>query len=154
MSKILKLVDSCGGCPHYGYYSGGQSECRLVDEIVVNKALVAPFCPLADFPSRLLADMDATIRLLRAPNTYGFVLALLSHIATKLKRELSTGGVIDIALKNGTSIFLRHDAVIEVLVDSWAIIFVEGRRQKFKLHPDSQPPQLYKQVTVKGEEGE
>lgn len=144
MPKILKIVDSCGGCPQYCYYSGGQYECKLVGEIVPDKTVIASFCPLTEFPSRMLADMDATIRRLREPNKYGLVLALLSHIATKLKTNVSAHGVITITLKDGTSVYLRHDAITETLPQEGTVIFW-GNDRKYKLHPDAVPPQLYGQ---------
>lgn len=150
MSKILKLIDSCGGCPQYGYYSGGQSECRLVNEIVPDKTVIAPFCPLTEFPSHMLASMDSTIRLLREPNKYGIVLAVLSHISTKLKKDADRNGGITIELKNNRApVYLRHDGITSVVPFQGAVFFVDGG-YKYKLYPDTLPPQLHVQVAREG----
>lgn len=121
-----------------------------MDEIVADKTIIAPFCPLAEFPSRVLANMDETIRLLREPNKYGLVLALLSHIATKLKTEVSTHGVITIVLKEGTSVYLRNDAIAEVLPQEAGMVIFWDNEQKYKLHPDASPPQLYRKIVRDG----
>jgi len=145
--KVRGLVRSCGECPDYVYYSGGKHQCRLVEETVVDKTIIAPFCPLADFPSQLLADMETTIRTLREPNKYGIVLAVLSHIATKLNENLNDRGGLTISLKNGDSVSLWHDYITEVSVYPWAVHFVDGAR-RFKFFPDANPPELYTLVTV------
>lgn len=148
--KILKIIDSCGGCPQYGYYSGGQSECKLVGEIVTDKTVIAAFCPLTEFPSRMLANMDETIRLLREPNKYGIVVAVLSHISTKLKKDSDKNGGITIELKNGQApVYLRHDGITNVVPFQGAVFFVDGE-YKYKLYPDTLPPQLHVQVAHEG----
>ena len=149
MPKILKIIDSCRGCPHYGYYSGGQHQCGLVNETVADKAVIAPFCPLTEFPSRVIADMGETIRLLREQYRYGLVLAVLSHIATKLKADVSARGVLTIKLKDKTSVYLRHDAIMEVRPLENTVIFA-GDKGKYKLHPDACPPLLEKQFVMEG----
>ncbi len=150
MPKILKIVDSCGGCPNYSYYSGGQSECKLVGEIVPDKTAIAAFCPLTEFPSRMLADMNATIRLLREPNKYGIVLAVLSHISTKLKKDVDRNGGIAIELKNNQApVYLRHDGITSLVPFQGAVFFADGE-YKYKLYPDALPPQLHVQVVREG----
>lgn len=150
MLKILKIVDSCGGCPNYGYDSGGRHKCKLVDEIVPDKTEVASFCPLTEFPSRMLANMNETIRLLREPNKYGIVLAVLSHISTKLKKDADRNGGITIELKNNQApVYLRHDGITSVVPFQGAVFFVDGEH-KYKLYPDTLPPQLLVQVAPEG----
>lgn len=140
--KILMLLNSCGECPSYKYRSGGRYECSGIGEIVQDKNSIAPFCPLPDFPSRTLANMDVTIRTLREPNKYGLVLAILSHIATKLNLLLNSDGMVAIELKNGESIQLRHDGITEISTYPYAVHFVFGDRS-FKLEPDGKTPPNY-----------
>lgn len=149
MPKILMLISSCGGCPNYGYYSGGQYRCNLVDENVEDKTTIAAFCPLSDFPSRTLANMDMTIRLLREPNKYGLGVTLISHLATKFKTPMSRDGAIHIALKDGTSVYVRYDSITEVLAHQGSVVIV-NENGRFKLVPDAVPPQLFQEIKREG----
>lgn len=149
--KILQIINSCGGCPHSGYGSGGRDDCHLVNEVIPDKAAIAPFCPLTEFPSSMIANMGETIRLLREPNKYGIVLAILSHIATKLKKGVGRNGGITIELKGNrkATVYLRHDGITSVVPFQGAVFFVDGEF-KYKLYPDTLPPQLHVQVIREG----
>lgn len=143
--KIVDLVSSCGKCPNYQYYSGGVHKCKPADEIVLDKDEIAPFCPLPNYPSHQIASMQRTILDLREPNKAVFVLALLSHIATKLKLNLEPhGGGIVIPFKDGDKdreVYLSFEYITEVAVSPFSVIFQSGGK-KFKLSPDFKPPTL------------
>jgi hypothetical protein len=140
--KILGQVASCGICPNYVYYSGGVHRCRLVDETVRDKEIVAPFCPLPDYPSRMISGMQATILGLREPNKYDFGIALLTHVATKLKLDLHAhGSGITILLMDERKVYLGLDYITEVRLRPFEITFA-NEEGKFKLSPDADPPVL------------
>lgn len=149
--KVLGNVTSCGRCPNYLYYSGGVYRCSLVDEAVLDKSIIAPFCPLPDYPSRTIAEMQTTILGLREPLKYGFGLALMTHIATKLKLNLSVSGSgIAIPFKdmNGDrQVYLMIDYIREVTVRPFEVAFQSGDGI-FKLSPDTNPPLLYEATDV------
>ena len=135
-NKILDRITSCGECPHYVYYSGGVHNCRLVDEVVRDKSRVAPFCPLADYPSRVIADMETTITGLREPLTYGFGLALLTYVAAKLKVNVHTrGSSLVVPLKDGRKVGLGLDYITAIRVYPFEISFNHGEHS-YKLLPD------------------
>lgn len=146
MPKVLKLVQSCGDCPHCDYYSGGQFKCKLTGEVVVDKAIIAPFCPLADYPSQMLASMDATIRVLRDSRQYMFATAVLSHLATRLNTVLGPNGVVAIALKNGETLNVPPDHVTEVTMNPFCSVHFLSGGKTFKLYPDTNPPELSEKV--------
>ncbi|HVM58800.1 MAG TPA: hypothetical protein VMT80_00485 [Candidatus Paceibacterota bacterium] len=149
--KVLGTVASCGECPNYGYYSGNAHECKLVEHVVVDKNRIAPFCPLADFPSKLLADMDATIRGLREPYTFAFPITLLTHVATRLKVPIHENGRgLTIPFKDGggeREVYLSADYITGlVLTPGFEIEFMAKGDKRFKLLPDTHPPQLCEAV--------
>jgi len=143
--KVLGTVDSCGECPNYGYYSGGVHRCGLVDEAVLDKTTVAPFCPLPDYPSRIIAQMQTTILGLREPNKYGLGFALLTHIATKLKLDLhANGSGLTISFKDmgkDRKVYLGLDYIRGIEVRPFEITFT-SESGTFKLSPDTNPPLL------------
>jgi hypothetical protein len=143
--KITKIVQTCAECPYYSYYSGGASKCNMVDEVVIYRKEVAPFCPLPDYPSRTIAEMQTTIASLREPNKFGGALALLSHVATKLKLPLSANGSgITIPfkdMKKDREIYLGIDYIREVSMRPFEITFW-WNDGTFKLSPDADPPLL------------
>lgn len=149
--KILTLVSSCEQCPRYKYGTGGGYECREVGEIVRDKGELAPFCPLPDYPSAVIAKMDTTIRTLREPNKYGLVVAILSHLATKLKVNLDTHGM-NIPTKDG-DIYLFHEAITDISLQDSSVYFISGDR-KFRLLPDGDRPKLYEAIKAEGIEKE
>jgi hypothetical protein len=140
--KILGLVRSCGLCPNYEYYSGGVHRCKLVEEVVIDNTVVASFCPLSNYPSDIMAQMEMTISTLREPHKHGFGVVLLGHIATKLKLNLDTNQLGLIILLNdagkGREVYLSLDHICEILVHPFEITFTSGL-SVFKLSPDTRP---------------
>lgn len=148
VQKIVLLVSSCGECPNRGYYSGGQLQCNLVNEIIPDKNVVAPFCPLSDFPSSTIANMAATIRTLREPNKYGLNLAILSYVATKLGTLLGANSVVTIPLKNGESVYLRYDSITKIDTQPYEIHFMcDEKRLRLSL---GDKPSLSEEVIREG----
>lgn len=148
--KIVKQVSNCGECPNYGYYSGGAHRCSLVDETVLDKTRVAPFCPLPDFPSKVIAAMEHTIVGLRGGFNHVFSLYLLTYIATKLgiKLEASGRAVLRIPLLEDRELWLDLDQATVVNVRNLEIRFThEGTT--FVLYPDTNPPELCEGVQAK-----
>lgn len=135
--KIVQLVTSCGGCPNKGYYSGGASQCKLTDEIIQDMSSVAPFCPLADYPSKKLADMEATINLLREPNKRSLSMAILSYVAAKLKTTVSASGSVELKLKKGESVYLMFSHLLSFESQPWSIVFMCGDK-KYRLYPEGE----------------
>lgn len=150
--KVVQLVTSCGGCPNKGYYSGGASQCKLTEEIIQDMSSIAPFCPLADFPSKKLADMEATIGLLRDPNKRSLSMAILAYVAARLKTTVSASGAVEIKLKKGESVYLIFSHLLEITSQPWSIIFMYGDK-KYRLYPEREPS-LSVAVKLEGSEGE
>lgn len=149
--KILKLVQSCGECPHYRYYSGGVYQCALVGQAVREKESVAPFCPLSDFPSATIAGMESTIERLREPYRYSIGLAVLSHIATKLKVNLDPRGAsLNIPLLDGGDLLLSFENITNIGVNTHEVHFFSSDGAEYKLLPDGDSPKLYKSKEVEG----
>lgn len=94
--------------------------------------------------------MDATIRVLRDPHKYGLAIAVLSHIATKLKTVLgATNGTVTIGLKDGTSVYVTPDHVTEIAMSPCAVHFLsEGKH--LKLYLDGSSPELSEEVQIEG----
>ncbi|MEO6536655.1 MAG: hypothetical protein ABIT47_03090 [Candidatus Paceibacterota bacterium] len=143
--KVLALVTSCGTCANYEYNSGGTHKCRLADQIVLDKSVIAPFCPLADYPSSVIAGMDRTIRCLREPNKYVFTHALLTFVATKLNLNLDADGRgILITFKDcgkEREAYLAYDYIMEVTVSPLIVTFIsQGKR--FKVLPEGTSPTI------------
>lgn len=154
--KILRLVSSCGVCPNYGYYSGGVHQCRSVEEDVENPNVIAPFCPLADFPSEIIAGLDKTIKRLTNPYSYTLSLAVMSHVAAKLGVAFnSRGSSLMIPQEEGEPILLSFDYITDIKMGLGAEIhFIGSKREKFVLCPDSKPPSLRRELVEKGSNGE
>lgn len=146
MPKILKLVDSCGKCPHHGYYSEGQHECKLVGEIVVNKEAVAPFCPLPDYPAKIIADLARTVRVERDLHQYSFSYMTVAHVARKFKTNM-TGRGTTFTLKDGTTISLEFDHITSIDLRGTEIFFMSGDKN-YRIAPDIKEPTLYAAVQV------
>ena len=143
--KVLGTVASCSECPNYVYYSGGVHRCTLVEETVSDKSIIAPFCPLPDYPSRTIAQMQTTILGLREPLKYGFEVALMTHIATKLKLDLhANGSGLTIPFKDtgkDREVYLRLDYILDIEVRPFKITFMSGE-SIFELSTDTDPPLL------------
>jgi len=151
--KVLGQVTSCGECPNHGYYSGSVYRCRLVDEAVLDKSIVAPFCPLPDYPSRTIAQMQTTILALREPLKYGFGMMLMSHIAAKLKLDLHAhGSGLTIPFKDmgkDREVYLGLDYIQGIETRPFEITFISGG-SIFKLSPDIKPPLLHEAADKEG----
>src|SRR3569832_622543 len=143
--KVLGQVTCCGVCLFFVFFCGGVHRCRLVDVAVLDKSIVAPFCPLPDYPSRIIAQMQTTILGLREPLKHGFGLALITQVATRLKLNLHANGTgITIPFKDmgkDRKVYLGLDYIREIDVRPFEITFVGGE-SIFKLSPDSNPPLL------------
>ncbi len=148
--KVLGLVHSCGECPHYQYYSAGVFRCKVADQNVLDKETIAPFCPLANFPSAIIAGMEITIVGLRArdtQNTCGFGLALMTHVATKLRLNLDPGGMsITLVLNGGREVSLCFHHITGVEHLPLKILFVDGKGGEFELLPDLRQPILREEI--------
>lgn len=149
--KVLALVASCKECPNHSYYSGGSHRCTLVDQAILDLTTVAPFCPLSDYPARVIVEMERTILALRDPHRYGFGLTLLTHIATKLKLNLHANGLgLTISLPKGPrEVYLGLDYVTGINPRPFEIAFTSGE-SKFRLTPDSSPPVLCEATDKEG----
>ena len=139
--KVLALVTSCKDCSNHQY-----QECRLAGAPVIDSSVVAPFCPLPDYPSLVIAGMERTIKDLREPNKPALALALLSHIATKLKLNLEADGRgVIIRFRDGNEdreVYVGFDYITDISLSSSAVSFLSPDRRRFKLRPDAQPPIL------------
>lgn len=152
--KILQRVSKCGECPHYVYYSGGTHKCSETDEIVHNEDEIAPFCPLTDYPSRTIAEMETTITALRTPYKHGVELALLSHIATKLKTKLNArGSSILIQLKDGKAVGFDLNYINSISINPFELRFTY-REETYLFLPDADPPKLYRKQQATEDFGE
>jgi hypothetical protein len=143
--KIVGLARSCGGCPNKRYSSGGRSECAVTGLIIPDLEKVASFCPLVDFPSRKLSEMENTIMWLQQPNKYSLILAICAHIAIKLKTTMDERGQICLTLKDGGAVILHPEYISEVALLPGAVLFLSDGK-KYKLHPDGETPTLYQEV--------
>ncbi|MDB5264555.1 MAG: hypothetical protein JWN64_126 [Parcubacteria group bacterium] len=116
-----------------------------MDEVVLDKTIVAPFCPLTDYPSHVIAGMQKTILDLREPNKPVFVLTLLSHVATKLNLNLEANGRgIVIPFKDRDEdrrVYMAFDYITEITLSPFMVAFIYGDK-RFKLFPDYEPPVL------------
>lgn len=152
--KVLGLVSSCGECPNCDYNSGGASQCRLIGERIRDKTIVAPFCPLPDYPSRSIAEMEITIVGLRKQFALGFGLTLMTHIATKLKLNMHTNGSgLRIPFRDmgkDREAFLELSCICHIGIQPFAVTFLDGNK-KFKLLPDTKPSLLYEATEREGE---
>ena len=135
--KILGLVRRCGECPRYRYYSGGAHTCTEADQIVDDPDRIAPFCPLADFPSRVIKEMQITVTGLQQAVDYSFAFAMLTFVAAKLKRNLNVNGsAIRIPLRDGDQVTLFYPYISKIDLSPLAIWFTDGDK-RYKLDPES-----------------
>jgi hypothetical protein len=143
--KVVDTVTSCSHCPHYSYDSGNVNRCSLVGEVVRDKTIVAPFCPLPDYPSRLIAEMQMTIAGLRDPLKYSFGLTLLTYVANRLKLNLHANGsgiIIPFKdMKKDREAYLGLDLIRGIELRPFEITFLSSDGD-FKLAPDGDPPLL------------
>jgi|GEM_PF-1653471 len=155
--KVLGTVSSCRECPNRTYASGGQYECSLVREVIPKgtETKVASFCPLPDFPSGKIADLERTIRMLYKPNDCEFSVAMLLHIAARLETVVSKNGICitlkDPQDKSGKQIDLWWGSITKIELYPNYIHFVSGGTT-FRLDIDARPPKIEEQILVEGRE--
>ncbi len=148
--KVLPLVTSCKGCPNRH-----SNECALVNERIADMHTVAPFCPLPDYPSHLIAQMETTISALSDPNKYGFSRMILAFIATKLTLNLSADGR-SLVIPTTDDRQIRFDPEYVTKCETVPGLDIEFRFADgtFRLTPDTNPPTLSEAVmaTIEGEQ--
>lgn len=141
---MLPLVASCNGCPNREYGSGGFYDCTLTRERIPNDVVIAPFCPLADYPAATIAAMEKRIRALEEPQKFSLVTIALSYVGGKFGiLPDARYGSVTFNLEDGSQVVLRYDGVTEVDVkmSSWDILFQwNGRTYKAQTIGD---PTLY-----------
>lgn len=140
--KIIGMTKSCGSCPNRQ-----ATHCLLVGGEILDKDIIAPFCPLSDYPARRIADQQAMILSLRDPHKWGVNLALMTHVAAKLGQNVNANRMttVTIPYKRGTEEFellldFEYITAIDVL-GGFGIVF-RYREDTFKLNADSTPPTL------------
>lgn len=147
--KIVDTTTSCKECPNRIYDSGRIYTCRLVGQHILPEYehQVAPFCPLPDYPAAVIAGMQTTIHVLQKPNAYGLGLALLVHVATKLKVNLAPSARgITIEFKDGKKdrkVFFGTDYITKYDPHRSEITFMGEGKAMFRISPDSDPPVLW-----------
>lgn len=151
--KIAKMVSSCRTCPNRQ-----GNECALVDCDIVNQDIVAPFCPLPDYPSRIIAGQEATISALNNPHKWGAMYAVLTHVAAKLKINFNGDRMTNITIPYPDrgeihEVCFRLDHIIRIDVPSFVIYFLDSG-DTFKLYVDGSQPALSRQVSVDPERWE
>jgi hypothetical protein len=100
-------ICSCKQCIHLGV-----DWCKLNGEKIPNQREIPVWCPLADPPSRLIADMETTIRSLRERDTLPFSIGVLSLIATRLGTNIrSDMRGINLELEEGEVVMLEFDSL-------------------------------------------
>ncbi len=140
--KILGTTNSCGGCP-----KRDGDRCSLVDTRILDKDIVAPFCPLPDYPSGVIADQQAMIMHMRDPHKWGVSLAVITHIAAKLGRNVNANRVTTVTIpyrrgKEEFELLLDFEYITAVdVLGGFGIVF-QYREDTFKLRADSTPPAL------------
>lgn len=145
MPKVLRLIRSCGECSHY---SSGQ--CTLADAPVHDCTVVPAFCPLNDYPGKVIADLEATLRFMQDERyQHALVMAVLIHIAAKLHKPMDARtAAIALLLEDERVIHLTHDSISAVDPHSWEITFL-SKQSIFRLNINELPPTLLEQVHYK-----
>lgn len=155
MPKIAVMTSSCEKCPKSRYNTQGIYECAVVGQNILDPKQIAPFCPLPDYPAATIAGMEQTIVRQREPHRYGLLLAVLNHIAAKLKTNLSAdGGGIKISCKyGGQDREVRFDVrcVTAFDVHGHGISFIDGD-DTYRIFPDGNPPRLELLKVVDGKD--
>ncbi len=145
--KIVTMTTSCRACE-----KRQGDTCSLVDTMIVDKDIVAPFCPLPDHPAQVIASQQYTIMGLREPHKWGFNFALMNHVGAKLKLNITAGLVpsITIPCKQGgeeLDVCFRLDHITAIDVPALAIVFMD-RGRTYKLYVDTSPPKMSYQSDV------
>lgn len=150
--RIQKLVNSCGECPHYSYYSGGVHTCSLVDQFVRDKSVIAPFCPLAVYPSQAISDMMALIDAYKGKAQKDHVIALFACICSKFSFQMTERFSIrlrikDLESKEEETVHIDISNVTEFLLREGKITFVDMDKT-FTLLIGGDRPELRRLVKV------
>ncbi len=91
----------------------GVDSCNLNGQRIPDQRTIPVWCPLPDPPSRLIADMEATIRGLREQAKLPFSTAVLSLIATRLGTNIrSDMRGINLVLEKGEVVMLEYDSLV------------------------------------------
>lgn len=149
--KVLALVSSCNTCQNREYISVNHFSCRLVGQPIIENDIVAPFCPLTDYPANTIAQMQMTILAVRQALSQRFGTHLLTYIAAKLKRTLNAyGSGLTIAFDDmGVSreVYLGLENVLEIKVQPFEVQFLY-RDTAYIVSPDASPPMLRKALNA------
>ncbi len=122
-------------------------------ETIPQDVSIAPFCPLPDYPSGVIAQMEATIRTLRGLGKPPFFIEIFSLLAKRLGVLLHTNsGGLTIELEDDTKVHLLYDTIhnVEVSHTTWSIFFHhEGTLYRLSLYDK---PSLSRKVQIPGVE--
>jgi len=155
MPRILELILSCGGCPHYQYATSGRYDCRLVNQGVNDKTIVAPFCPLPIYPADVIASMETTIDRLFEPYKFTLPLSVIEHVARKIKVAIVPNGRgLVLKLADETEVYLDFEYIIKLEIKQGAEIHFKAGDDTYRLFPDAVPPHLDKMYKCEGDEAE
>ena len=144
--KIVALTQSCKQCPNYSYFSGGQSICSLANQIVLEPSEIAPFCPLADYPSEIIASLQKTMNYHRHGYRHTLKSLVMTHIAAKLNCAVDpTGRHIKIPLRESSEVVVfTIDLVTQLSFD--VIAFMDTDDKRYILYVDGDKPILRRKV--------
>lgn len=149
--RILKLIRACDECPHKRYDSGGQNDCDLTGQRVPSSLTgIAGFCPLPNYPGKIIADQEHSLKMLREAYSFNFMTTLMAHVSIKLDVNLdSRSGGILFETADNEWIRLHPECIIMLEWRPLEITFVDSSTGcTYKLQPDAHRPRLYKEVTV------
>ncbi len=98
-------IRSCNECSHRHGRTCGQVEQEILDPTTI-----PPFCPLATYPARTLADLERTITLLRenadSKSSLTIPQYVLFNIANKLRLLIGPRGEVSIPIKGWKELLL------------------------------------------------
>lgn len=148
MHKQPLPISSCKQCINVGVDS-----CTLNGQRILDQRTIPVWCPLPDPSSRIIANMESTIMVLRQGDTMSFTMGFLSLVATKLKLHIRSDALgIDIPLSDGSKVHLPFDRVTVDTAHGWSIGFSDND-VKYSLRL-GEPPSLHKMVKVPGVDNE
>jgi hypothetical protein len=137
---MTKLVNSCGECPNYQYYSGGTHVCTFVDLVVTDKTQVSKFCPLPQYPAQVIADLHNSLREYQTEEEkLGLRQVVLRQIAAGFKTVVSNFRSIVFKATESerwpTKIILSYDCITEVDIhrDIVHFFYEEGKYKVFRV---------------------
>lgn len=143
--KVQKTVRSCAECPHRQYASSTMYQCVAVDEIIYDKDIIPVFCPLPDYPSRQLAELEQSVRAYQAHHERSFTKVLMLYVASRLSRAVSAGGTgVKIPIQKGEEVYLDIRHIVSMTVWPLEISF-HYRDALYRLSPEVERVQLRRQ---------